>query len=169
MQSRISDVDKAIIEDRKKLSVLESDYNTHLIANNDEKADKIFPEIEKLKMRLKGHAHKIKSLEELRSENLKKLAIVAALEAKEVREDFVNRSKPFLDDIEKAKEKYIAACRKAVQFNNEFLNVMDGYQALLRESKVDRKDIGNAEHAQIERPSLVIPQNFDLKGVPFNG
>lgn len=165
MKERMTDLKQTITTNEEKLSQMEKDYKGHVMKGEDKKADTLFPKIEALKNELKSQRHKQQTLSALARDSVKELAVEAVKEVTEIKEEYENNSRVVREEVEKRKQEYINACKKAIAFNNEFENTKDLYVDVYEMESLQRQEIGNNVWSLLTNHTNIISPKFDIEGV----
>src|SRR5699024_1758673 len=163
---RIEQLKDDINTSQSYLVKIESDYKQSVIENADN-IDDLFHEMEKLKGKIKADKHKLSTLKEVTQEHAIHDAVETANHFLQVKDDYIEKGKKIVAELEKAKREYIDKLGALDKFHSEYKQVQSKYYNLLKRYDLHDPDknkgkINSSLVRSIEKELYTIPNRYDM-------
>lgn len=168
IQQRLQDARTAYDKVQAEVKELEAEYQQIVQNGKDKEADALFKKLDNKRQEGRGCDEKYRLLAKTYHDQVKPLAVEAVQEIESINQQYHREKEPVLQEVEDAKAAYVAACKKAIQYNTTYAQAADAYEDVFEVEGLQRQDIGNKAWTLVTTRHDIIQPNFDLKGVPYH-
>lgn len=153
-EARMTALEGDIKENERILARLREDYKTAVIKDSDN-IDELFHEIESIEKKLKADKHKLKTLQTVTEDHLKKHAIeVLNGYETDVVQKYQSQADKISEKIEQAKKEYISKIKgyrkEFNEINEEYHQTARQYGRILRDNGIEKGDINHQLYKKID-------------------